>query len=60
MLRAWRSGGREITSCFSKRINECKTNLKRLGKKRDPQSVADYESARKQLHSVLDHQKEIF
>lgn len=51
--------GREITSCFGKRIKDCKIKLKALRQKRDPQSIADYESTRKQLHLILD-QQEIF
>lgn len=50
-LEIW---GRELTSCFGKRIKECKIKLKALRQKRDPQSVEDYESTKKQLHLILD------
>lgn len=55
-LEVW---GREITGCFSKRIKDCKNILKLLRDKTDAQSITAYESAKKQLHLVLD-QKELF
>lgn len=51
--------GREITSCFVKRIKDCKIRLKALRCKRDSQSMIEYERTRKQQHLILD-QKEIF
>ncbi|XP_074324099.1 uncharacterized protein LOC141661017 [Apium graveolens] len=51
--------GREITSYFGKRIKECKIKLKVLRRKRDTQSMDDYESTKKQVHLILD-QIEIF
>lgn len=50
-LKIW---GKEITSCFGKRIKECKVILKSLRNKRDDQSIAEYENFKKQLHLVLD------
>lgn len=55
-LEIW---GREITCCFSRRIKECKSKLKGLRDKRDTQSVAEFDSIKKQLFLVLD-QKEFF
>lgn len=55
-LEVW---GREITSCFGKRIKECKIILMAVKNKRDPQSIAEFDNARKQLHIILD-QKKIF
>ncbi|XP_074323477.1 uncharacterized protein LOC141660391 [Apium graveolens] len=51
--------GKEITSCFSKRIRDCKLRLKSLRGKRYPSSVAEYDKVKQQLFLVLD-QKEIF
>lgn len=55
-LEVW---GREITNCFGKRINECKLRMRMVRNKRDPESIIEFDSARKQLHLILD-QKEIF
>ncbi|XP_074352649.1 uncharacterized protein LOC141691771 [Apium graveolens] len=51
--------GREITNYFGKRIKECKLRIRMVRHKRDPESIAKFDSARKQLHLILD-QKEIF
>ncbi|XP_074352660.1 uncharacterized protein LOC141691805 [Apium graveolens] len=51
--------GREIMSCFSTRIRECKIRLKVLRGKRDAQAKEEYDLIRKKLHLILD-QKEIF
>ncbi|KAL8091605.1 hypothetical protein AgCh_034018 [Apium graveolens] len=55
-LEVW---GREVTGCFSKRIKECKMQLKQYRNGRDVQSLQKYKEAQQQLHLVLD-QKEIF
>lgn len=55
-LAVW---GKEITGNFRDNIKECKAVLKRLPSKKDPQSIAEFEAARKRLHLILD-QKEIF
>ncbi|XP_074342236.1 uncharacterized protein LOC141679713 [Apium graveolens] len=51
--------GKEVTSCFGKRIKECKFQLKQLRNKRDENSVAEYKVPKKKLFLILD-QKEIF
>ncbi|KAL8098348.1 hypothetical protein AgCh_031201 [Apium graveolens] len=43
-LEVW---GREITNCFGKRIKECKLRMRMVGNKRDPESIAEFDSARK-------------
>lgn len=45
---------KEITSYFNRRIKDCNNRLRLLPNKRDDQSLADYEDARKQLFLVLD------
>ncbi|XP_074377107.1 uncharacterized protein LOC141718627 [Apium graveolens] len=49
-LEVW---GREVTGCFSKRIKECKMQLKQYRNGRDVQSLQRYKEAQQQLHLKL-------
>lgn len=51
--------GKEITSCFGKRIRECKARLKILRGRRDASSIQEFKEVKQQMFLILD-QKETF
>lgn len=53
-LAVW---GKEIMENFSGTIKACKTVLKQLRNKRDPQSLKEYEATNKRLYLTLGQQK---
>lgn len=50
-LEIWERG---ITSCFSKRIKDCKSKLKQLRSNRDSHAVQEYKEEKQKLFSILD------
>lgn len=55
-LSVW---GKEVRSCFNKRIKECHQKLKLLRRKQDDQSIREYKDTKHRLFLIL-NQKETF